>query len=63
MEKVNTVINITNKSGGSHVFHSNHEELEQRINQGYRFIAYGDDMVFFAETIAAENFFISSLKK
>ena len=63
LEKVNTVLNIANKPGGFHVVHSNHEELKQRVAEGYTFIAYGDDMVFFAETIAAETDFISSLKK
>ena len=43
--------------------HANHKELEQRIAQDYRFIAYGDDMVFFAETLAAESDFISNIKK
>ena len=63
LDKVNRVISINEKPGGYHVVHSNHDELEQRLAQGYRFIAYGDDMVFFAETIAAETNFISSIKK
>jgi len=63
LEKVNTVLNITDKPGGFHVVHSNHEELKQRIAEGYTFIAYGDDMVFFAETIDAETDFISGLIK
>jgi len=63
LEKVNMVLNVNDKPGGFHVVHSNHEELKQRVAEGYTFIAYGDDMVFFAETIAAETDFISSLKK
>ena len=63
LDKVNEVLIEYEKPGGYHVVHSNHDELEQRIKQGYRFIAYGDDMVFFAETIAAEADFISSIKK
>ena len=63
LEKVNKVLNQNEKPGGFHVVHSNHEELKQRIAQGYSFIAYGDDMVFFAETIADETDFISGLKK
>ena len=63
LEKVNKVINKKNKPGGFHVVHSNHKELKQRIAEGYNFIAYGDDMVFFSETIATEADFLSNLKK
>ena len=63
LDKVKKVLYDNEKPGGYHVVHSNHDELEQRIAQGYRFIAYGDDMVFFAETIAAEADFITGLKK
>jgi len=63
LKKVKKVLDVNHKPGGFHVVHSNHKELEQRINQGYRFIAYGDDMVFFAETISVETDFLSKLKK
>ena len=63
LEKVNMVLNVNDKPGGFHVVHSNHDELKQRVAEGYTFIAYGDDMVFFAETIASETDFISSLRK
>ncbi len=63
LEKVNAVLNKTQKPGGFHVVHSNHDELKKRINQGYRFIAYGDDMVFFSESILSESDFISTVKK
>ena len=63
LDKVNSIIKNNKKSGGYHVVHSNHSELKKRINEGYKFIAYGDDMVFFAETIGSESDFISSLKK
>ena len=65
LDKVNKVLsdNDNHKPGGYHIVHSNQDELEQRIKQGYRFIAYGDDMVFFTEIIAAETNFISNLKK
>ncbi len=63
LEKVNKVLNESDKPGGFHVVHSNHKELIQRIAEGYTFNAYGDDMVFFAETIATEADFISKIKK
>ena len=48
-----------NKVGGYHVVHSNHEELLSKIHEGYKFIAYGDDMVFFAEKIQEEACFLN----
>jgi len=61
--KVNKILSDNEKPGGYHVVHTKHDELEQRIAEGYTFIAYGDDMVFFAETIDAETDFISGLIK
>ena len=63
LNKVKKIVSNHKKPGGFHIVHSNHKELEQRIADGYTFIAYGDDMVFFAETIASETDFISELKK
>jgi 2-keto-3-deoxy-L-rhamnonate aldolase RhmA len=45
----------SSKPGGYHIVHSNPLQLEAKINEGYRFIAYGDDMVFFSEKIASEE--------
>ena len=46
---------------------SNHESRHLvtvlRAREGYNFIAYGDDMVFFSETIDTEVAFLSNLKK
>lgn len=47
-----------NKPGGFHIVHSDHNELIKRINEGYKFIAYGDDMVFFAEKVKNELEFV-----
>ena len=63
LDKVKSILEENHKPGGYHVVHSNHQELKQRIKEGYKFIAYGDDMVFFAETISAETNFVSELKK
>jgi len=38
--------------------HSDHNELIKRIDEGYKFIAYGDDMVFFAEKVKDELGFV-----
>lgn len=63
LDKISRIMNANNKAGGYHVVHSNHKELMHRIDEGYTFIAYGTDMVFFAETIKDEADFISGLKK
>ena len=63
LDKVKKVVSSHKKPGGFHVVHSNHKELERRITDGYTFIAYGDDMVFFAEKFANETDFLSEIKK
>lgn len=54
LDRVRTIMNQSRKVGGYHVVHSNRSEFTDRIEQGYRFIAYGDDMVFLAEKVGAE---------
>ena len=63
LEKINSIIKNNKKPGGYHVVHTDHKELNRRIDEGYKFIAYLDDMVFFAENIAKETNFISELRK
>ena len=63
LKKIKNIISNNKKPGGFHVVHSNHKELEQILDDGYTFIAYGDDMVFFAEAISNETDFIIELKK
>ena len=46
---------LTTKPGGIHVVHPDVEMLKQRIREGYRFIAYGDDMIFFQTTMVGES--------
>lgn len=55
LAEVERVIALDLKPAGYHVVHSNSAELQLRIRQGYRFIAYGDDMVFFAEKLNEER--------
>ena len=54
LARVRDVMQQSGKVGGYHVVHSNQTELLEKIKQGYRFIAYGDDMVFLAEKVSAE---------
>ena len=58
LEEVKRVLSVHNKPGGYHVVHSDHKLLLQKIEEGYRFIAYGDDMVFFAEKLRHESVFL-----
>ncbi len=44
----------TKKVAGYHVVHSDPAELKARFEAGYRFVAYGDDMVFLAEKVRDE---------
>jgi len=60
---VSQVMRESRKVGGFHVVHSDRSELTARIDQGYRFIAYGDDMVFFAEKVASEASFVKQLQE
>jgi len=62
LKEVQRIMNKHIKAGGYHIVHSNHQELLDKIEQGYSFIAYGDDMVFFAEKINEEAKFIQKQK-
>jgi len=55
---INESLAKEDKPGGFHIVHSDHSELMKRINEGYKFIAYGDDMVFFAEKVKDELRFV-----
>ena len=54
LDQVAQVVGSTRKAAGFHVVHSDREELGARMAAGYRFIAYGDDMVFLAEKVRDE---------
>jgi 2-keto-3-deoxy-L-rhamnonate aldolase RhmA len=58
LNEIERVLKVTGKVGGYHVVHSNHDELLNKIRLGYKFIAYGDDMVFLAEKLEAEGSFL-----
>ena len=48
-------MNSSNKPGGFHVVHSDPQNLQNKIQQGYKFLAYGDDMVFISEKFSQEQ--------
>lgn len=55
LEDVQSVMNNSDKPGGYHVVDTNVGELKKCIDHGYRFIAYGDDMVMFADKVKQET--------
>jgi 2-dehydro-3-deoxyglucarate aldolase len=63
LNKVEQVMKISSKPGGYHVVQTSRDELQNRIDQGYRFMAYGDDMVIFAQQLEAEGRFVQSLNQ
>jgi 2-dehydro-3-deoxyglucarate aldolase len=63
LDNVERIMGRSSKPGGFHVVHSDREELMERIESGYRFIAYGDDMVFLAEKLRDEAEFVRTLAR
>ena len=61
LERIMKVMKDSSKPGGYHVVQTSREQLKQRIDQGYRLIAYGDDMVIFAEKLQEEGRFLTTL--
>lgn len=54
LARVEAVMQQSGKPGGFHVVHSDRAALQARVAAGYRFIAWGDDMVFLAEKLRDE---------
>jgi 2-dehydro-3-deoxyglucarate aldolase len=54
LREVGRVAKSSSKPAGYHIVQPDVSLLAQRISEGYSLIAYGDDMVFFATTVAAE---------
>ncbi len=46
-DSVSEAIQRSAKPAGVHIVHPDLEALLRRIEEGFRFIAYGDDMVFY----------------
>lgn len=63
LERVRQVMLQRNICGGYHVVQSNQDVLTGKIKEGYRFLAYGDDMVFLAEKLQQEQAFLTNLRK
>lgn len=61
LEEVKRAVRKGGKAGGFHVVHSDHDLMLKIIKDGYRFIAYGDDMVFLGEKIKQETQFLKRI--
>jgi 2-keto-3-deoxy-L-rhamnonate aldolase RhmA len=62
LAEVERVMRAHQKTGGSHIVHSNPSELKAAVARGYRFLAYGDDMVFFSEKLEQERAFLRGVR-
>lgn len=63
LETVKTTIRTGPVCGGYHVVQSSHADLRARIEEGYKFLAYGDDMVFLAEKLRDEHHFVDEVRQ
>jgi 2-keto-3-deoxy-L-rhamnonate aldolase RhmA len=54
MIEVGRMAKTAAKPAGYHIVHPDRELLQAKIAEGFTLIAYGDDMVFFREKVAAE---------
>ena len=51
LDKIQQIAISSSKPGGFHIVHSDIKLLEQRISEGYRFFAYGTEMIFLMEKL------------
>lgn len=62
LNEVECIMRLNNKVGGFHIVYSNQKKLKEKINQGYKFLAYSVDMIFFSEKVNNEFLFLSKIK-
>ena len=55
MDSVVSFMQQSSKPGGIHIVHTSEKVLAEKIQEGYRFIAYGVDMLFFSEKVKTEQ--------
>ncbi|UOM37354.1 HpcH/HpaI aldolase/citrate lyase family protein [Acuticoccus sp. I52.16.1] len=52
LSRIGSIVKEHDKPSGLHVVHPDRENLKKRVAEGYRFIAYGTDMLLFARAVA-----------
>ncbi len=62
-DDVAALVNSAKKPAGIHVVYPDPEVLKQRISDGYRVIAYGDDMVFYSDAVGRVARQVRELRK
>ena len=55
LDKIESYIATKNKPGGYHVVHTDKDFLNSIISKGYKFIAYGVDMIFLSEKVSSST--------
>lgn len=62
MAKVATFVENGPVPGGIHVVRPEQDELSRRVDEGYKFIAYGVDMIFLSHVLKGEGELLKTLK-
>jgi 2-keto-3-deoxy-L-rhamnonate aldolase RhmA len=63
LDGIVAVMASSSKPGGFHVVKPDPEQVRLRIAEGFRFLAYGGDMLFLAETLRGERSFLDALRE
>jgi len=63
LDKVTAGMQRSPKAGGVHVVMPDEDLLRKRVEEGYTFVAYGDDMVFLAEKLRDDSAIVNDLLK
>jgi len=62
MDRLESVMQDNPKPGGFHIVHPDHDDVERRVAQGARLLAYGIDMVFLGEMLRREQGFLDDVR-
>lgn len=63
VDRVRRAAEAAGKAAGLHIVHSDPAKLRRTLRAGFRFLAYGDDMVFLAEKIEHEASQVKKLRR
>ena len=63
LSRLEEILQKSEKVGGYHVVQPELSELGNKIEQGYRFIAYGADMIFFSQELSKVQASLNKIKE